>query len=80
MKLFEHAQKVIENRPIGNEHDMRDILTELVESHESQRAVADMLGISTSYLNDLLHGRRGVSERLATRMGYKKLSIYMGEI
>jgi len=37
----------------------------------SQKEAAKSLGISTQYLNDLLRGRRNVSEEIASKFGYR---------
>jgi DNA-binding transcriptional regulator YdaS (Cro superfamily) len=52
-----------------------DLLTELRKrvSVTTQKAVADELGISPMYMNDLLRGRRDISERIAEKMGYRKV-------
>lgn len=42
----------------------------------SQRQVADKLGISYTYLNDILHGRTDVSENVALKLGYQRRVIF----
>jgi predicted transcriptional regulator len=39
----------------------------------SQREVADDLGLSPAFVCDVLKGRREVTERLARKMGYRKV-------
>ena len=63
---------------IATEHDMRDRLTDLVAHHGSQRAVADILGVSKSYLCDVLMGRRPVSAQMAERMGWTRVTVFVG--
>jgi hypothetical protein len=59
------------------EHDLRDNLTDLVERSGTQTALARDLGISGVYLCDILHGRRGISEKLAGKMGWRKVTVYV---
>jgi predicted transcriptional regulator len=40
---------------------------------KSQREVADDLGLSPAFVCDVLKGRREVTERLAKKMGYRKV-------
>ena len=46
------------------------LLKVFVISHGTQKDAADALGISTQYLNDLLRGRRNVSEEIASKFGF----------
>lgn len=43
----------------------------------TQKGLAQHLGISTSYLNDVLKRRRTISAELAEKLGYQKLEIFM---
>lgn len=43
---------------------------------KTQTAVARELGISSSYLSDILNGKREVSEGLAKRVGFKRVIKY----
>lgn len=45
----------------------------------SQKTVAKNLGISQQFICDVLKKRRGISERLAKKMGYKKI-VYFIEV
>ena len=49
--------------------DPRHKLAVYVKGCDSQRAAAEKLGISTSYLNDLLNNRRDLSERVLAQLG-----------
>ena len=60
----------------------RNLLQEInarVMAHNQggQRIVADELGFTASYLNDVLHGKRGISDELARRLGYRKLTVFV---
>lgn len=59
------------------EHQMRDAITELVETLKTQKAAAEHLGISGVYLGDILHGRRGISDRVAERIGWKRVVVFV---
>lgn len=59
------------------EHQMRDAITDLVDELGSQVAVADQLRLCPSHLNDILHGRRGISDRVAERLGWRKVSVFV---
>ena len=52
-----------------------NILCELKRmcAKSNQRQVAASLGISPAYLCDVLHGKRELSEGLASRMGFEKM-------
>ena len=47
-------------------------LRRLVEAHETQGAAAEKLGISPAYLSDILAGKRGLSARVAAKLGYTR--------
>jgi hypothetical protein len=40
------------------------------------RKLADVLGFAASYLNDVAHGRRPMSDKLAAALGYEKVTSY----
>jgi transcriptional regulator with XRE-family HTH domain len=42
----------------------------------SQKKVARHLNITPQYLNDILHGRRDISEQVADRLGYRRLVVF----
>jgi hypothetical protein len=45
----------------------------LVSENGTQKAVAEMLNISPAYLNDILLGRKAISDRMARRLGYRRI-------
>lgn len=61
---------------MNTEHDMLDLLTEMVELHGSQRKAAAHLGISAGQLNDVLHGRFPVSDTIARKLGYERVVCF----
>ncbi len=70
-ELFAGAEK------IATDHDIREQLTETVEKTGSQKLVARSLGVSKSYIGDLLLGRRGISPEMAERLGWKKVEVFV---
>ena len=58
------------------EHDLLDQLTDWVRN-DSQTAVARELGIKVPTLNPVLHGKRGVSGRLADRLGWERVTVFV---
>ena len=78
MNLAPNARNEIP--PLGTlavEHDLRDELTAAVEREGTQTALARDLGISESFLGDILHGRRGISEKLANKLGWKRVTVFV---
>lgn len=58
-----------------SDEDLLETLWERVRE-SSQLAVSQQLGVAPSFLNDVLHGRRDMTERVAAAMGYKREIIY----
>lgn len=48
-----------------------DLRREINES--SQKEVAKRLRLTPQYINDVLHQRRPVSEKMAKKLGYKRI-------
>lgn len=51
-------------------------LNRYCEFKGGQKAAADMLGITTQYLCDILQGRMDVSEVVAGKLGYDRIIVY----
>ncbi len=77
-ELSKRAAAALNGR-ILTEHDLRDRLTDMVAEHGSQRAVANILGVSKGYLCDVLLGRRPVSAQMADKMGWKRVVVFVGK-
>lgn len=75
MELLPRAAESLD-ATLATEHDLRNIVTGLIELRGSQKAVADDLGISQAYLGDVLRGRRGVGEKMAEKLGWEKIEIF----
>jgi predicted transcriptional regulator len=65
------------NKKYLTEKQMLDVLWDLVAEHGSQKAVADVLGITQSYLSDILQGSRAVSDSLARKIGYIREAVFI---
>jgi hypothetical protein len=52
------------------------VLRKLVKECGSQKAAARKLRISAQYLNDVLQGRREMSEALASKLGFKRVVTF----
>lgn len=57
------------------EQDVIAVLRKRVDA-SSQVKVAAEMGIHPSMMNDLIHGRRAVSDRIAKKLGYTKKVVY----
>lgn len=77
MKISAWAERLLDgSERVATEHDLLDQLTDCVLD-SSQRKVAAELGISTAFLNDVLHGRRSISDSLAERLGWKRMTVFL---
>ncbi len=43
---------------------------------QGQKAVAGKLGFSTAYINDVLHDRREISDKMAKALGYERVTTW----
>lgn len=43
----------------------------------TQKEVAQELNISRSYLNDIIHEKRSISNNLANKLGYEKVTTFV---
>lgn len=57
--------------------DLRWKLRQLAAQYGSQKQLATRLGVSESYLSDVLTGRRMVSATLAEKIGYRYVVGYL---
>lgn len=46
----------------------------------SQKALAERIGVSESYVSDVIRGRRGASEALMRKLGLKAVTVYVKEV
>jgi hypothetical protein len=75
MKATSRARELLAGE-VATEHDVRDMITEMIEVGKTQTKVAARLGVSTSALGDILHGRRGVGGKVARNLGYERVVVY----
>ena len=76
MELSIRAQNQINNSLVAVEHDLRDQISELAMT-QTQTLASIKLGISVSYLNDILHGRSGISDGVAESLGWKRMTVFV---
>lgn len=57
------------------EIDPRELLWQRVKDAGSQKTVADELGISQPYLHDILHGNRGISDRILEQLRLRRTVV-----
>jgi predicted transcriptional regulator len=55
--------------------EMRVILNTFA-AESTQRAMAEKMGVSESYLSDVLRGRREPTDRCLTAIGFEKVTFY----
>ncbi len=61
---------------VSNEDAVKRI-RKIVEEEGSQAAAARRLKISPMYMSDILHGNRGVSPKLAERLGLERRIVFV---
>jgi len=61
---------------IAIQHDLLDQLSDRVHN-DSQTSVARELGVSRAFLNQVLHGKRPVSETLARKLGWERVTVFV---
>ena len=52
-------------------------LRRLIRELGSQKAAAEKLGFTPQFINDVLRGRREMTEALASKLGYKRIVSYV---
>jgi plasmid maintenance system antidote protein VapI len=59
--------------------EILSIIKEMVGKWGTQKELADHLGISNAYLNDIIHGKQAVSNKVAQKLGYKRVIKFVLE-
>ena len=59
-----------------NESDVRERLSMLIHESGGQRQFAERHGFSAVYVHDVLHGRRGFSDRMLKAMKLERVVQY----
>jgi len=75
IRATERARRLLAGE-VATEHDMRDIITKMVEANGTKSAVAVTLDVSSAYLGDILLGRRSVGGKIVKKLGWEKVVVY----
>lgn len=59
-----------------NSEQVISALKEACKAEGSQKAWANKHGLSSSFVTDVLQGRRGLTDRVLTALGLRKEEIY----
>jgi hypothetical protein len=76
LALAAHEAPVGSPGAILTEAQMRGTLRAAIDAMGSQKAWADAHGVSQQHLSDILRERRGVSEHVANRLGFRLLRMF----
>jgi DNA-binding Lrp family transcriptional regulator len=60
--------------------ELLDSVDDMARQKGSQTALAKELGITPAYLSDVLNGRRGISDRFAALVGYRRVTGWEREV
>jgi len=55
----------------------QELVFALVLREGSQKKAAEALGVSPQYLNDIMRGRREISDAVAAKFGLERVVVYM---
>lgn len=55
---------------------IRQILALIVRTEHGQKGAAKRLGVSAQHLNDVLKGRRALSAKILSAIGYERVIFY----
>lgn len=75
IKPTERARELLAGE-VATVHDLRDAITGMVERAGTQKVVAAELGISTSTIGDVLHGKRGIGGKVIRNLGWEKVVVF----
>lgn len=64
------------NKHLYSDGEVIATLRDYVREHGSQREFAALVGISVSYLNDMLHGKRRVNDLVLRAIGFQRVEYY----
>ena len=62
---------------MNNNDDLLKLILREIERLGSQKALADEIGISLGFLNDIVQGRAPVTQQVAEYFGYKKITGFV---
>lgn len=63
-------------RYLYSENEVIATLRDYVREHGSQREFAALVGISVSYLNDMLKRKRRINDLVLRAMGFQRVEYY----
>lgn len=66
----------LDNLEFCAEGDVLTDLENLCKREGGQRAAARKLGLSPSYIHDLLRGKRDMTEQVAAKFGYRRIVFW----
>lgn len=61
------------------QEEILEIIREMAKKWDTQKELAEQLGISNAYMSDILAGIRPVSSGVARRLGYRRIVKYTRE-
>jgi plasmid maintenance system antidote protein VapI len=61
------------------QEEILDIIKQMAKKWDTQKELAEQLGISNAYMSDILAGIRPVSDGVARRLGYRRIVKYTRE-
>ena len=62
--------------PRKTEADLLKELQAITDKRRGLTTAAERFGMTIQFISDVVYGRRGVSEKLAEKMGYRKIVEY----
>lgn len=67
-----------ETLPCLTETEMLEKIREMAKACPgAQKGMASSFGLSPQYINDLVHGRRSITDRVAIHLGYRMVVIFV---
>jgi plasmid maintenance system antidote protein VapI len=61
------------------QEEILEIIKEMAKKWDTQKELAEHLGISNAYMSDIIAGIRPVSDGVARRLGYRRIVKYTRE-
>lgn len=74
--LTDRAKEILTGT-VMTQHDVLDIISDLIDQAGTKRAIARSLGVSEAYFGDVLLGRRPMSVEFARKLGLEKVTVYV---
>lgn len=58
------------------EAEMLAVIEKRMKESATQKALADEIGVSPQYINDVIRGRREISNELAKKFGFRRRVVF----